>query len=128
MFYKELYTALGKLFYHIAAIDGKVHPSEKESLRQLIQSNWKPLEESTDRYGTDKANLINFAFDYEEAEGSAKDGLRAFEEFYTENKTRFSPAIISNILQTAKAMAKAYRGKNKSEQEVLDKLVKLFER
>lgn len=127
MFYEELYAELGRLFYHIAATDGKVQPSEKESLQQLIQSNWKPLEASTDKYGTDQANLIDFAFEYEEAEGEGENGFQSFEAFYLENKSRFSPDIISNILQTGKAIALAYRSKNRNEQEVLDRLIKLFE-
>jgi len=127
MFYEELYPELGKLFYFIAATDGKVQPSEKESLQQLIQSNWKPLESSTDKYGTDQANLINFAFDYEQSEGTMENGFKSFETFYQENKSRFNPVIISNILQTSQAIASAYRGNNKNEREVLDGLTKLFE-
>ena len=106
---------LGKLFYHIAATDGKVQPSEKEMLQALIQSKWKPLEGSTDKYGTDQANLIDFDFDCEEAEGTSENGLQSFEEFYRDNKSSFSPAIVNKILQTGKAIATAYRGKNKNE-------------
>jgi uncharacterized tellurite resistance protein B-like protein len=126
MFYEELYNELGKLFYLIAAIDGKVKPSEKESLHQLIQSKWKPLEDSTDRYGTDQANLIDFAFDYEEAEGKEENGIESFESFYLENKTKFNPVIIYNILQTCEAIASAFHGKNKTEQKVLDRVIKLL--
>ena len=128
MFYEELYAELGKLFYYIAGTDGKVESSERRSLQQLIQSKWNLLEGSTDKYGTDQANLISFAFDYEEAEGEGQNGFQSFEVFYLENKSRFSPDIISNILQTGKAIAEAYRSKNKNEQKVLDRLVKLFER
>lgn len=128
MFYEDLYMELGKLFYYIAATDGKVEPGERRTLQQLIQSKWKPLEGSTDKYGTDQANLISFAFDYEEAEGKGKDGFQSFEDFYLANKSSFTSAIISNILQTAKAIADAYRAKNKNEREVLDRLVNLFER
>lgn len=123
MFYEELYTELGKLFYSIAAIDGIVHPSEKESLQKLVQNNWKPLEGSTDSYGTDQANLIIFSFDYEDAENSAENGLQSFLEFYSLNREQFTPLLIDNIIQTAKAIAGAYRGKNKSESSVLDRLI-----
>ena len=44
MFYEELYMVLSKLFYYIAAAEGKVHPAEKESLQQFIQTNRKLLE------------------------------------------------------------------------------------
>lgn len=127
MFYEELYPELGKLFYYIAATDGKVSLSEKESLLQLIQNNWKPLEGSTDKYGTDQANLIDFAFEYEEAEGEGENGFQSFEAFYKENKSKFSPAIISNILQTGKAIASAYRGKSKEEMKVIHCLINLFD-
>lgn len=127
MFYEELYTELGKLFYYIANTDGNVQASEKKSLQQMIKSNWKALESSTDQYGTDKANVIDFAFDYEEAEGVAQDGFRSFETFYLDNKSKFTPDIISNILQTGKAVAEAYRSKNRNEREVLDRLTRLFE-
>jgi hypothetical protein len=126
MFYEELYPELGKLFYHIAAIDGKVQPSEKESLRQLIQSNWKPMEGSTDTFGTDQAYLIDFSFDYEELEGEGENSFQSFEAFYLENKSRFSPEIISNILKTVKAITAAYRGKNKDEKKESEILLNLF--
>lgn len=128
MFYEELYKELGKLFYHIAAADGKVAASEKETLQQLVETNWKPLESSADRFGTDRAYLISFAFDYEEAEGGAENGYESFEKFYRENESAFTPVIISNILQTGKAIASVYRSKNKSEQEVLNKINNLFQR
>ncbi|MDP4284048.1 MAG: hypothetical protein Q8891_06465 [Bacteroidota bacterium] len=127
MFYEELYPELGKLFFYIAAIDGKVQPSEKKALQNLIQNNWKPLENSTDKYGTDQANLIDFAFEYEEAEGSSENILQSFEIFYQENKKKFSSAIIDNILLTGKAIASAYRGENKDEHRVLKRLIQLFE-
>ncbi len=44
MFYEELYPELGKLFYFIAASDGKINPSERKSLQQFIQNCWKPFE------------------------------------------------------------------------------------
>ena len=63
MQYDEFYTELGKIFYLVAAADGKVDPAEKEKLTQLIRSSWSSLENSTDLYGTDKAHYIDFAFD-----------------------------------------------------------------
>lgn len=126
MFYEELYVELGKLFYHIAMVDGKVQPAERKALEEVIHKSWEPLEDSTDEYGTDRSAIIDFSFDYEESERFANDGLESFEEFYKENKTQFTPKIISNILKTGKAIASAYRGKNKHEQAVLESIEKLF--
>lgn len=127
MFYKELYPVLGKLFYHIAAADGKVQAGEKEALLQFIQNNWMPLESSIDRHGTDQANLIFFTFDFLEAEGEREDGFEVFKDFYHDNKARFTPAIISNILRTSGSIASAYSGRADREQDIVDSLTKLFE-
>lgn len=127
MFYEELYAALGKLFYHVSGIDGKVTPEEKDALQTCINKTWKPLEGSTDRYGTDQANMIDFSFDFEETEQTSENYLKLFEDFYQENKSSFTPEIIRNILQSSKAIAEAYRGKNKKEKEVFERLINLFE-
>lgn len=127
MFYKELYTELGKLFYHVSGIDGKVSPEEKDALQQCISKTWKPMEDSTDRYGTDQAYLINFSFEFEEAQPVPENYFNSFENFYRENKSGFTPEIISNILKTSKAIAEAYRGKNKKEQKVMNKIISLLQ-
>jgi 6-phosphofructokinase 2 len=56
-----------------------------------------------------------------------ENGFQSFEAFYKENKLRFTPEIINNILQTGKDIASAYRRKNKDEQDVLKKIINLFE-
>ena len=84
------------------------------------------MEGSTDKFGTDQANLIDFSFDYEELEGEGENGFQSFEAFYFENKSRFSLEIISNILKTAKAITAAYRGKNKDEKKAMESLLNLF--
>ena len=127
MFYQELYAEVGKLFYHIAGIDGKVSPNEKEALQTCISKTWKPMEESIDRHGTDQAYLINFSFEFEEAEPVSENFFKSFEIYYQQNKSAFSSKIKDNILQTGKAIAEAYRGKNKKEQKVLDNIIRLFE-
>lgn len=126
MFYEQLYPELGKLFYYIAAVDGKVQPAERESLQKLIHSTWEPLEDSMDEFGTDRAVLIDASFDYEESVGSPDDILQSFELFFKHNKEQFTPDIINNILKTGKAIASAYYGKNKDERAVLKRIEKLF--
>ena len=122
MFYEELYTELGKLFYHIAAADGKVQPAEKKALQKLIKTKWQPLENSADEFGTDLANLIDFSFEYEVSELGTENGLESFKEFYKLNKGKFDQNIVTNILETAGEIAGAYHGKNKEEREVLGSL------
>ncbi|HUM66511.1 MAG TPA: TerB family tellurite resistance protein [Chitinophagaceae bacterium] len=126
MFYEELYAELGKLFYQIAAADGKVAAAERKALDELVRQTWEPLESSTDEFGSDQADLIIAAFDFEEAEGGEESPLSSFEDFYSDNKTKFTPIIRKNILQTGQAIADSYRSKNKSEQKLLDQLRKIM--
>jgi len=126
MFYEELYTELGKLFYHISGIDGKIPAEEKQALQTCISKTWKPMEGSTDRYGTGQAYLINFSFQFEETAPVGENHFKSFESFYRQNKSTFTPEIINNILKTSQSIADAYRGKNKKEKEVLDSLINLF--
>ncbi len=126
MFYQDLYTVLGKLFYHVANADEKIQSAEREKLHELVVSKWKPLESSNDKFGTDNAEIIEFAFDFEESESLTDDGLKEFEEFYKLFKEKFTPEIASNILITAKAVADAYGGINKAEGEAINKLKHLL--
>lgn len=127
MFYSELYRKLGKLFYHIAASDGEVRPVEKEALQQCIDKVWKPLENSTDKFGTDQASIIDFSFDFEESENPTEDIMKDFTSFFRENKAQFTPVIVDHILQTGEAIANAYRGKNKEERAVLNGLKQILQ-
>lgn len=126
MFYEELYAELGKLFYSIAAADGKVNPSEKEALKKAVGDTWEPLEDSKDTFGTDRANIIHFAFDFEESEMYDIDHFTSFSEFYKENRKNFTPKIRSNTLRTAEAITAAFRGTNLKEKAVLQKLKSLL--
>jgi len=97
MFYEELYGELGKLFYHVSGIDDKIPAEEKQALQTCISNTWKPMDGSTDRYGTDQAYLINFSFQFEEAALVGENYFESFEKFYQENKSAFTPEIINNI-------------------------------
>lgn len=122
MFYEELYEELGKLFYSIAAADGKVATAEEMALRQAIRDNWESLEDSTDAFGTDKSAMISFAFDYADKEGIELSPVDSFASFFRIHHEKFTPAIIDNILRTAKAIASAFHNTNIKEQMVLKKL------
>lgn len=128
MFYEQLYAELGKLFYNIAAADGKINSAEKEALQKAIRLTWEPLETSSDRYGTDRANIITFSFDFEEAEDNDGDGFASFSNFYERNRENFTSEIKRNILKTCVKISSAFRGTNKSEMAVLQKLEALFSR
>lgn len=125
MHYEELYNELGKLFYLVAASDGKVAKEEKEKLTQLIQETWEPMEGSIDQFGTDKANYIGFAFDFAEEFG-LEDYLNEFKIYFNTNKDAFTPQLKKNILATSRKIAGAYKGKNKDEKKLLSQIEDLL--
>ena len=114
MFYEDLNTVLGRLFYYSATLDGKVHVKEKEALHELVQRNWKALEKVKDEYGTDIAYQIDFAFDFEESKDVTENGLQIFMDFYSQQKEHFMPAIKENILNTVKEITTSFHGESKA--------------
>lgn len=125
MFYEELYNELGKLFYLVAAADGKIHPSERASLKKFIEEKWKPLEDSIDDFGTDKGDFIGFSFDYEESKEQLVD-FQSFELFYKLNKNKFTKNLKNNIIETSQAIASSYKGTNKKEEQIINQIKELL--
>ncbi|MFY7651326.1 MAG: hypothetical protein ACOVQE_01420 [Chitinophagaceae bacterium] len=126
MFYQQLYAELGKLFYLLAATDGKVQTAEKEALFEQVKTIWLPIESSVDSFKTDAATQIFYAFDFAESEGIGTYSLADFGSFFHQNKQKFNNLIITNILATAEAVAAAFKGQNKSEKAFIDDLDKLL--
>lgn len=126
MFYEELYAVLGRLFYYTAALDGRIQPAEKKKLHELVVQSWQQLEGSTDEFGTDQSALIEFSFDFEEAESFVPQGLQDFEIFYKQYKKEFTPEIKDRILRTIYAITDVWYRENKKEQEMFSRVKTLL--
>lgn len=123
----ELYSNLGKLFYAIAHSDGKVHRKEINHLRSYIRSYWLEIDAIEDEFGTDAAFRIETTFDWSlENERDAEISYKEFRAFYLDQVNLFTPLIKRLVLDTAKAIANAYAGKNKAELILLSKIEILF--
>ena len=59
----HLYEHLGKVFYTIAAIDKTIRKEEIEKLKQIIKTEWLPLETSFNDFNDDSAYEIEIVFD-----------------------------------------------------------------
>ena len=87
------------------------------------------MEGSADRFGTDQAYLISFSFEFKEAEPVSENYFQSLESFYRQNKAAFTLEIRDNIWQTGcDWIAEAYRGKNNSEKELLNRLTNLLKK
>lgn len=120
---EKLYQNLGKLFYAVAAADRVVREEEQLSLKRIVKQEWLNLEDTTDEFGTDAAYQVEFIFDY--LKENRTDSMKAFEDFKNfkkEHEDLFDEELKSLIWKTAKAIARAFAGTNKSELILLSKL------
>jgi len=125
--YLKIYEQLGNLFYCIAAADNNVKPQEVAKLKELIDRDWLPLENSKDRFGVDAAHYIFITFDYQLASSaSARESFILFADYYKAHKSAFSKSMKNKISSTATAIANSFAGTNKSELTYLTQLHQLF--
>ncbi|TDE31394.1 hypothetical protein E0I61_01465 [Flavobacterium ranwuense] len=119
----HLYEHLGKVFYFIAAIDKTIHEEEIEKLKQIIQTEWLPLENSFNEFGDDTAYEIEIVFDWLVTnEWEFEQVMPDFKIFREEHQHLFTPEINTLILKTANAIASSFSRKNKSEHVLISQL------
>ena len=113
----------GELFYAIAAADKVVRKQEYETLKTLVQKEWKPLDTYKDEFGVDASYQLEIVFDWLDFESlDAEICYESFKAFYKEHPSLFTSKRKHLILKTAHAIANSFAGKNKSELQLLGKL------
>ena len=124
---QEVYAGLGHLFYSIAASDSQVAPAETEKLKSLVKAEWMPLEPQRDSAGSDLAYCIEIGFDHANASdlqpGVAFD---RFSEVFHEHPSVFDESTRNMVVRTSKSIARAFEGKSKEEQKMIEKLEEMF--
>lgn len=125
---RKFYKALGDLFYAIAAADNNIRAEEKEKLDSEIQFAWKHFENSTDRFGSDRAFLAEFQFEaLEDSMVPADDAFNSFEAYFREHRQEIDQHTRQRIFNSAKHIAEAVRKINTGEEEYLVKLKALLD-
>lgn len=128
MIYERFYAELGKLLYAIADVDGWISPIEKIKLRNIIKNELVPTESRTDKYGSDMAYYAEMEFDFlDEQITDVDSAFNSFIDFVEEHHTAFDDRIKMACVQLVNELAKIYRGANKKEQVLIDKLKKSFQ-
>ncbi|HMU46226.1 MAG TPA: hypothetical protein PKC72_07660 [Chitinophagaceae bacterium] len=124
---RQFYKELGNLFYAVAAADNKIRPEEKKTLNDEIQFAWKHYDDTTDRFGSDRAFLIQFEFDtMEDQIESPHNAFDSFVDFFKENQDKIDPSTRRRIFNSARHIAESTRKINKHELEYLVKLKELM--
>lgn len=119
----HFYEHLGKVFYSIAAIDKIVRDEEIIKLKEIVKSEWVPLENTFNEFGDDTAYEIEIVFDWLVAnKRDFNHVLSDFKIFRKEHRSIFTPAVNALILKTASAIATSFAGKNKSEHVLISQL------
>jgi hypothetical protein len=123
----RFYQQLGKLFYSIASVDKTVRKEEIIRLKQIVKTEWLPLENTHDKFGSDSAYQIEIVFDWlAENDCEMYQTLTDLEIFKKEHDSLFIPPVNALILKTANAIAKSFSGKNKSEHVLMSRLSELL--
>src|SRR5574338_314306 len=124
---RRFYKELGNLFYAIAATDKNIGPQEKKKLDEEVQFAWRHYDDSRDRFGTDRAFLIEFEFEAMEDEmASAADAFRSYEDYFVENKNEIDDITRKRIFNSAKHIAESVHKINIAEHKYLNQLKKLL--
>ena len=124
---RRFYKELGNLFYAIAAADKNISEKEKKALDEEVQFAWKHYDHTTDRFGTDRAFLIEFEFEtMEDNDEPAEGAYQAFETFFKENQEEINQQTRTRIFNSARHIAEGMRKINKEELEYLVRLKKLL--
>lgn len=125
---RRFYKELGNLFYAIAAADKNISPKEKKTLDDEVQFAWKHYDNTTDRFGSDRAFLIEFEFEtMEDNSELAETAYQAFESFYREKKDEIDEHTRTRIFNSARHIAESVRKINHEELSYLVRLKQLLE-
>jgi hypothetical protein len=125
--YNTFYKELGNLFYAIASSDGKISTEEKDRLNKEIQFNWKHFDTSTDRFGSDRAFVIQYEFDtMEDSIGSPANAFDSFTAYFKENESEFDKHTRERIFYSARRIAESTRKINADELDYILKLKTLL--
>lgn len=118
---------MGNLFYAIAAADKKIRPEEKRTLHDEILYAWKHHDNSTDRFGSDRAFLIEFEFETLEDDAvSAENAYRLFESYFRRHEDEIDTSSRVKIFNSARHIAESVRKINHDELNYLLRLKSLL--
>ena len=123
------YQKLGELFYAIAASDKVVRKAEYKALSEIVEKEWKSMDDYEDQFKTDAAYQIAIVFEWFDYEGmNAQECFSSFKDYYEEHQSLFYGRRKELILKTASKIANSFNGTNKSELIMLSKLETLFKK
>lgn len=124
--YLKMYEELGYLFYALASAKKQFRKREFEILKEHIQKEWIPFEDSTDEFGTDAANYIYFTYDsLVEQDFPVLEAFNSFKTYFLDHSKAFDEVVRKKIRTTAEHMA-MIAGSDKTGTFLIQELRKLL--
>ncbi len=124
---RQFYKELGNLFYAIAYADKHISKQERKSLDDEVQYSWKHYDNTTDRFGSDRAYLIEFEFETMEEEfETSEHAYRSFEEYFLGHDDEIDRHTRERIFLSARHIAESMRKINREELRYLVRLKDLM--
>jgi uncharacterized tellurite resistance protein B-like protein len=124
MIYPRFYSELGKLLYAVASADGVISEKETLALHKMVKDELVPSEKHLDKYGTDAAYYTEIEFEIlkETPSSDSEAAFNSFIDFVEKHQSAFDARLKRIALHIAEELAEAYRGTNKKEKALIDKL------
>ncbi|MBI5856983.1 MAG: hypothetical protein HZB42_04960 [Sphingobacteriales bacterium] len=124
---RRFYKELGNLFYAIAAADKHISRKEKKKLDDEVQFAWKHYDHTSDRFGSDRAFLIEFEFEtMEDSSETSENAFQSFATYFMEKQEQIDELTRNRIFNSARHIAESMRGINQEELRYLMKLKELM--
>ncbi len=120
----NLFNAIGKLFYAMAAVDKNVHPRELQTISDLMErevGNGTIFGRDTTFWINSKVIMKSF-YSMVKAKTPSYNAFKEFISYKQTHEHEFTPAIKTWIWQIADKISYSFAGKNKSEVIMLSKL------
>jgi hypothetical protein len=122
---KEFYKELGHLLYAVAYSDGTVRKKEFHALRDFILKEVAPSEHTYDSSGMNKAFYTEFTFEaLNEAHERSIDAYSEFISYFRNNSSLIGNEQRKMIGTGVKRVSAAYKGVNRKEAALIDRLEK----
>lgn len=124
----HFYEHLGRLFYAIAAVDGRVQNKELAVLKRLVKQEWVPNDHRPDAFGSDAPFQIEYVFEWlNEEHSNARFSMDQFADYFASHRELFPADVRQRAWKTADAIANCFAGRNKAELVILDHLQKILQ-
>ncbi len=122
---EKLFSEMGKMFYALSKIDGKIADRERQEFLTNVQSELKSMTSIKDRFGTEVFHYAEIEYDYLAYEGiEPESAFESFLDYVDKHRSAIDSNWLKICFSSASNLAKCYYGINDEENKILIRLKK----